>query len=76
MAARDAQDCGADTLKFRVWLPRFSHHHILNTVKAEGISRQEFNAGLVFELRRGNAKPRPILGCFGHVKLLSSTIRS
>jgi hypothetical protein len=72
MAARDIHDRRADTLKFRVWLPRFSHHHILNTVKAEGISRQEFNAGLVFESRRGNDKPRPILGRFGHVKFLSS----
>jgi hypothetical protein len=69
MAARDIHDRRADTLKFRVWLPRFSHHHILNTDK-------KFNAGLVFESRRGNDKPRPILGRFGHVKLLSSTIRS
>ena len=35
MAARNRQDRGADTLKIRVWLPGFGHHHILNTVKPE-----------------------------------------
>jgi hypothetical protein len=33
MAARDLQDRRADTLKFRVWLPCFSHRHILNRGK-------------------------------------------
>ena len=30
VAARDIQDRRTDALEFRVWLPRFSHHHILN----------------------------------------------
>jgi hypothetical protein len=45
VAARDIQDRRTDTLKFRVWLLRFSHHHILNRVKTQRQARtQKFSA--------------------------------
>jgi len=70
LTARYRQDCGADALKIRVWLLRFSHQHILNSPGRRDSSSTKVSAKvqgpMVFASLYSSDKLRLIGGALWH----------